>query len=527
MKYERPDFITNFSKPKNTEIKYINGHWYLYERSAVYNPTTKRMHKKSGKMLGAITTEGFIRTKEKVNKSAFEQVEIVELGGSGYLWQKNQDIVKKLQKYFPDYWREIFAIAAMRITESPRFKRIDDAYETSALSVILPHMKLDKSYLSPLLKAIGRRRNSIIGFMHEDNEKLSSYMVFDGHRIISDSTALDTAQMGFDTKQRHKDQINLVYAFSVSGESCFPYYYKQFSGDVPDITAFSALVKEAGIDSKKLTLLADKGFGSEDNFDLIDDSGYSYIIPIKRSCNDVKDNLPLSFVGYDDAFTYQGRAILHKSVEKDGYIVHLYLDSSLFANELSDFTARLEKGNNTTLLRKQTEEKRRKKGKNRLTDEEFASLKAVSFSEAYSERMTIGTLAIRTNSKDLDPMQVYCLYKRRQAIEDFFKSYDNSLDFSSSYMRDSYTEEAWLFLNHISAMMAFSVLDELYRLDKTKEYSLNDFISSLSKIHADKVNDLWHCAKITKKRQGFASAFELDLHALINEMNAVDAISST
>ena len=26
LKYERPDFVKSFNKPKNTEIKHINGH---------------------------------------------------------------------------------------------------------------------------------------------------------------------------------------------------------------------------------------------------------------------------------------------------------------------------------------------------------------------------------------------------------------------------------------------------------------------------------------------------------------------
>ena len=32
---EKPDYIINFERPANTEIKYIRGHWYLYERSNV------------------------------------------------------------------------------------------------------------------------------------------------------------------------------------------------------------------------------------------------------------------------------------------------------------------------------------------------------------------------------------------------------------------------------------------------------------------------------------------------------------
>ena len=34
----KPDFVTNFVKPKNTEIKCIRNNWYLYERLSVRDP---------------------------------------------------------------------------------------------------------------------------------------------------------------------------------------------------------------------------------------------------------------------------------------------------------------------------------------------------------------------------------------------------------------------------------------------------------------------------------------------------------
>lgn len=42
---EKPDYIINFVRPANTEIRYIRGHWYLYERSNVYDPQIGRLRK--------------------------------------------------------------------------------------------------------------------------------------------------------------------------------------------------------------------------------------------------------------------------------------------------------------------------------------------------------------------------------------------------------------------------------------------------------------------------------------------------
>ena len=31
IRHPRPDYVLNFEKPPHTEIKFISGHWYLYE----------------------------------------------------------------------------------------------------------------------------------------------------------------------------------------------------------------------------------------------------------------------------------------------------------------------------------------------------------------------------------------------------------------------------------------------------------------------------------------------------------------
>ena len=520
MKEQKPDYVKNFKKPKNTEIKHIGRYYYLYERSSVYDPETKKMRKKSGKCLGRITENGLVPSREKVDDNVFSNIEIKEAGLSGCLWERNQNMIERLKKHFPDIWREMFVMAALRFSFGPRFKRISENYESCIFSEIYPGLNLDGSYITALLKNIGKRTEAIKAFMHEDNDRLSSYLVFDGHRIISDSKTLETACMGYDSKMRYKNQVNLVYAFSVSGTKCFPYYYKQFSGDVPDITAFQDLIEEAEVKKENLTILADKGFGDDDNFTLIDESGFKYIIPIKRNSKDSKDNAPLSNTGYDDSFLYNSRPIFHKAVEKDDYTVHIYRDMHLYSDEMGDITERINKKNNTASLLRTNEEERIRKGKKRrLTDEQLKNLKAVSFKDCLENENTIGTITLRTNDRALSGVQVYTLYKRRESIEDFFKAYDNSFDFSASYMRNIYSEEGWLFLNHLSAIIGFDILDEIYAEGKTNDISLSDFRTKMSHLYANKIKGTWRMARITEKKQSFALSFGLDSDAVMNMIN--------
>ena len=131
MTHERPQFILDYEKPKNTEIKYINGHWYLYERTSVYNPKTKKMRKKSGKCLGRITDGGFIASRIRMDPKAYEDIEVKEIGISSFLYSRNRGILGRLERLFPDIYREIFAISVIRLAYSPRFKRVSEFYDTS------------------------------------------------------------------------------------------------------------------------------------------------------------------------------------------------------------------------------------------------------------------------------------------------------------------------------------------------------------------------------------------------------------
>ena len=63
---EKPDYVLNFPRQKNTEIKKIGHNWYLYERFSKYDPAIKRSRKISGKCLGKITSDGLVATKRRL-----------------------------------------------------------------------------------------------------------------------------------------------------------------------------------------------------------------------------------------------------------------------------------------------------------------------------------------------------------------------------------------------------------------------------------------------------------------------------
>ncbi len=112
--HQKPEFIQAFERPAGTEIKFINGHYYPYERKSAYDPGTKRKKKKSGALLGTITEYGFVPRKEKVSQQELKEIQCVEYGACNYLYQSNRQMIGRLKRYFPNTWKTIFTLASLK-----------------------------------------------------------------------------------------------------------------------------------------------------------------------------------------------------------------------------------------------------------------------------------------------------------------------------------------------------------------------------------------------------------------------------
>ena len=510
---EKPDFILNFHKPENTEIKHIRGHWYLYERHNKYDPSIKRSRKVSGKCLGKITTQGLIPTKRRlVNIEQKPQIsDVIEVGSSVFFYERTAEYRERLQKFFPDLWRQIYVISFIRAMYNPRFRRLFLHYENSFFAHLFPDLNFSAPYLCRLLKSLGKQRDAIAAFMREDIDLKRSFILFDGHRLLSASRTMEFAELGYDSKRRFKPQINLLYLFSLSEDTGLPLYYKQYIGSTHDVRAFADILKEVGIKSNHYTIIADKGFGSDEDFALLEHYKLNYLIPLKRGNRYVKDRIPLSQSDYDSVFTYHGRAIQCKRFDEDDCVIHLYYDAQLYADELSDASLRLEKLNAAKELKTAQELKRRSHNKGRLTDAELAALKPQTSAQLHAEIKEMGTITVRTNQSGLNGKQIYYMYKQRQAIEQYFKTYGDTMEFESSYMRGRNEEEAWLFLNHLSSVFAIGCIEEIAGIEESRNISLKDLTQTLSKITAVKIDGQWKTAPIKRTVEKLCRKLDLNL----------------
>jgi hypothetical protein len=468
-----PDWVKK-QKKQGCEIKEINGHYYMYERKSAYDPARKKSKKVTGAYLGKVTPDGIVPPKKKVDGPVLS----LEFGATAFLAGLSGDLLASLRERFDDGTASrVWAMAAMRLVQGCPFGRIDVRYEASWMSRFLPGLSLSAASIARLLDNVGGNRDACARFMR-DAMPPSQCLLVDGTGTVSRSDGMNRAMPGHSSTHGFLPQVNQVYVVSVSDSGTTPVFYRNAAGNVPDVTALELTMLDAGIE--KATLVADSGFASGGNFNLLSGLGLDYVVPLKRNTAEVD----LGGIAYEELFAYHGRAISAHSETKAEYRICVFRDEKMRAKEMGDFLSRKEKSNAAA---------ERKKGFDPGKD-------LIDVSASTKEKLpSFGTIILRTTMREGSAQSIYELYKVRWEIEQLFDTLRNTLGADESHMHDDTGFEAWTFINHISLIMACRTLSLIREKKKSKTLSLAGLFDMLSHVHAVRVAGEWRLAEVVGK----------------------------
>ncbi len=469
-------------RQKGTEIKQISGNYYLCKVSSKWDPKIKRSRKISGEYLGVLTPKGLVAAQRKlvpVNEASMSK----EFGASWFLNLLTQDIKERLKVRFCDIWKELYAITILRTVRPCSFRYILGRYESSMVSESLPGLALSGSSITSLLKNLGQRQEAISLFMKDFLQGEKDYLIFDGTNLTSHSKAISDAQVGYNSKATYDAQINLLYAFTNTDHRAMPAYYRKFPGSIRDVSAFASFISEIGV--RDFIVIADKGFGSHENFKKLDNAQVKYIIPLRRN-NKLYDRTPLMAAdksGFESVFQFHGRPIwAYRQSDGHGHQLVVYLDGELRLKEEKDYLQRMFEGNEGYCQK-----------------------------ELRAKQLQFGTIVLKTNLVE-SPEKLYCLYKKRAQIEQMFDDYKNLLDFDTSYLGSDVSMEAWLFLNHLGLMACYRVYELLRSTESLKKYSVGGVLGEyLSSIRISRITGTWRYEVMTKRNKKLLEQLNLRL----------------
>ena len=459
-------------KKKGTELRLINGRYYLYKITSKWDPEKKRSKKITLGLLGKITKEdGFVESeKHKLKKQTFipENIHLKEYGISALIKDDFGNYIELLQKHFPKHWKFIIALSYSRFSFQSPLKNVQYHFSKSYLSEIYKNVGLSSASISKKLKEIGVKRKDILNFFKEFKVE-NDNILFDGTDMFSSSKNMSYSKKSKTKKGTYDDIINLMFIFSTKTET--PLYYRIMSGITKDISGFKLCLDEAQIDDA--IVIADKGFYSESNIEKLDNEKLQYIVPLRRNSKliDYNTNKSDDLSNYDGYFIYEKKIIWYNENQVNGKRIITYRNDNLRAEEINDYLRRCE-----TLPEKYDEK------------------------TFFEKQHGFGTISFITNLSDkFTPQDIYTNYKTRNQIETMIDVFKNVLNADKSYMQDEDALEGWMFINFIAMHWYYKLIIKLKEKKLNAKFSPKDIILFLKDVKKIKVNNKWINLEITKK----------------------------
>lgn len=533
-KIERPDYVQNFTKPKNTEIKCIGGRWYLYNRESVWEPETKRRTKRSGPIIGRITPEGLVPSRHR-NQAAAERApsekaaagennenakpkasvlesacgtadvpeapvpkarsavrveEILDAGAVVYLMRQTERMRTQLQKIFPRTWTAIYCLSMLRAVYGCPLSEMQLNMERSLLHKLYPDIALDKKILSDLFhKRLTRRHTG--KYLQMDGEGRTLYLILDGGRLqrAADERA-EHPTLPYEVS-KYYEGLNVLAAFAANADKTvgMPCFYRQCEGSAvreDDLAMASAEMRRAA----SLTGIGDKETAGPAWFQLLKHLGISYLIPLRRDSAETKDFSFGALEAYSGSILEQDRVIACTSLNREKTRIFAYLDLHL---QTEEYDAVCRSRARERLIR-ETGSACPEPAGHRLSlligrDGYLLCAASDEEREAGGQR-AYGSLALQTDDEKLSPEDGYRLYQLRQQMEQLFQPLDTLLLQDALYLEDGFGDEGWLFLNHLAGQMIAEAASQLREVGE-QEMNARSWLMSLRYVQCSRVNGKW------------------------------------
>lgn len=472
------------------EIRSIKGNYYVYLVSSRWDAVKGRPQKTTGKSVGKITeADGYIpnangiRLMQEMRITPDVAPVVRNYGAYAMLQQLSPEISQQLKEYFPDVFREIRTIALLKLVDS-----------VSSAKMVQP-VFLD-SYMSDVCADLAVSENSVrkfvsqLGSMQDRQEAFMKAQVLPGTTLLFDGTAIFTrsadslSDKGYNPQHSRSPQARLLYVFE--RDSHRPVFYRVVQGSIVDKTAFMDTVKASGC--RDCIIVADKGFYSKKNVSALFNAGMQYILPLREDTVNVEtefyenndDNK------WDGVFTYNKRGIWFRKRRSgnNGNFIYTFRDDFRRAELVGHFVEKVEKD---------------------YGEKEHDPKDVI-------KEIRMGYFSFCSNL-DLPAKEIYLSYKARWDIEQCFDYLKNSVSASASYAHTDSYFRGWAFLNHISLMYYYGLLNALRRTKLDEKYSAEDVLKLTKNIYRVDTGDGQgvKVSAIQKKTQTVLDTLGVDL----------------
>jgi len=520
-------------------IQVIKGTSYVYE-DYHYWDSSKQQTRHKRKYIGKIDETGkFIPNKVYTTSMELESLQTKKQGrkislegrtyyGATYLLYsiaEQTGIREDLEESFPDSYLKILSLANYLVMESD-----SPMYRFSPWSMKHWHpygQELSSQRISDLFISVeeGARKSF---FRSQKERRLEhEHLAYDTTSISSYSELIEQARYGYNKDGDSLPQINLALVFGQ--ESMMPIYYRRLPGNITDVKTVRKLILDLdNLGFKKVKLVMDRGFYSEENINALFKKHYKFLIAgksnvsfIREQIDKVRESIKHYSCYKEEQEVYQVSSINNWSYEErdaKGEIltrsskrlyVHVYYngqraeeEKQSFIKALTDLKTSLKEGTCSP----SKEDMRNKFFHCKTTPKRGVTVEAKE--EAIQEHIkTFGYFVLLSNEIK-DPTLALSIYRNKDLIEKSFGNLKNRLSMKRALVSSSESLDGKLFVQFVSLMLVSKIHQVMKKHNLYKNYSMPLLLDELDLIERfDYEGKRFHCSEMTKKQEYIYTCF--------------------
>lgn len=442
------------------ELRRINGYYYIYKATSVYNKQLKKPVKIS-KIIGSITPDGTYKPKRQ--KTSISTTQVYQYGNSELCLKLSKDIDDALTNM--PLKNEILALSIIRALNPGPIRLAQTVWEDNYISRKIA-ANLSPTNVSTTLSSIG----NMVQETYELFAKLSQagMLFYDLTSVLSYSKKLTLAERGYNVEGELTNQVKVAMAFST--DTWLPVAVDVFYGSIKEVKVLKYFVERFPVND--IGFVMDRGFSSYKELLDLKREKIHYIAALKKNSK----LLPAS-VRMIGAFGYRKRNIAFCKIRKRPYgFLYLFEDPELRGLEESFLLGKVSDG--------------------LVTMEGFRK-----------ERRLAGVIGLLSDL-DVEAQVVYEQYKEREEIEQAFDFMKNDLEADKTCLGRDDAVRGYFVVVFLAMRIYFKILKRLRERRLVGKVSVREVFLELSKMRmiVERSGREYLCA-LPKKTQQIAELF--------------------
>lgn len=496
-----------YQTDKRSGITYAYEAEYFWDKEKQQSRSKRRLIGRVDTQSGeVIPTDGRMKkSRESANKPTKKRGPVPpdcsarNFYGATYLLDAIGDklgITQDLKTCFPDTYKQILSIAYYLILEdsNPLFR-----FEKWGILHKHPFGKdIPSQRSSELFMSISEEEKNRFFACQGKRRIENEYWAYDTSSISSYSQALRQVQYGNNKEDDRLPQLNLALVFGE--QSNLPFYFRKLAGNIPDVKTVQHLIADLDqLGFKKVKLVMDRGFYSEDNINALYREHLKFLVSAKTSLSFIRKELDTvyddfrTFEYYDDNYElysttiqsewnytqkrpYKGDTI----EEKRRIYIHLYYNIDKAAEDQKIFDRKLME------LKKELLDGKRKPEHEKLYKKYFiekstpvkgtqVSVKEETVKEA---KRYYGFFTLITN-ETMDSITALGLYRNKDVVEKAFGNLKERLNMRRTLVSSEKSLDGKLFVEFVALIYLSYIKKQMQDEKLFKDYTLQGVLDKL------------------------------------------------